>query len=263
MKHLNLFILLFLKAGLLLSQNYELITKIPVEEGFFTTDRFGNFYTIRKMEIKKFNDQGVFYRSYNFNDLGYLNYMDATNPLKLMLFKADFNTIRIIDNRMNVQGELQLTYNPDLGLPKLACVTDDGNYWIYDQQNQRLVKVNQLVETLIIGNSFNQFIEIPLNPKLLIAAENWLVMRNQDSTFFVFDRFGNYYRNMVIAGIKNIQVRGHLIQYFKQGKLFIIDLDTMKETFLETPLMKDATEVRMELHRLYIRKNNQIEVYSF
>lgn len=263
MKHFILFIILFLNCGLLQSQNYELITKVPVEEGFFTTDRFGNFYTIRKMEIKKFNDQGVFYRSYNFNDLGYLNYMDATNPLKLMLFKADFNTIRIIDNRMNVQGELQLTYNPDLGLPKLACVADDGNYWIYDQQNQRLVKVNQLVETLIIGNSFNQFIETPLNPKLLLSAENWLVMRNPDSTFFVFDRFGNYYRNVIITGIKNLQVRGHLIQYFKQGKLFILDLDTMKETYLETPLMKDATEVRMELHRLYIRKNNQIEVYSF
>lgn len=263
MKTIKLLFLFLFSAKLLVAQPFELITKVAIDDANFTTDRFGNFYTIRKMEIKKFTDQGVFYKSYNFNDLGNLNYIDATNPLKLMLFKADFNIIRIIDNRMNMQGELQLTYNTDLGLPKLACIADDGNYWIYDQQNQRLVKVNQLVETLLVGNSFAQFIETPLNPKLLVSAENWLVMRNSDSLFFVFDRYGNYYRNLNVPDIKNLQVRGHYLQYFKEGKLYIFDIDTMKESYLESPLMQDATEVRMELHRLYIRKNNQLEVYSF
>lgn len=245
------------------TDNYVLITSIPTTANHIYTDRLANLYVIENFEIKKYNSQGTFFKSYNFKDIGLLQYFDATNPFKLMLFKPEFNVIRNIDNRMNLQGELNLNNLSQLGLPRLACVSDDGNYWIYDQQNQRLIKLDPNGKVLLEGNSFNQFVSQNLNPKQFISAENWLLLQNSDSLFLVFDRYGNYYRNITIPSFYNAQVSGHQLIYFSQTGLTSINLNNYKETTLSNAIFIDAIEVRLELHRLFVLKKNVIEVYEF
>lgn len=245
------------------AQTFTLIKSVTTESKYFTTDKLGNFYVIENSEIKKYDSDGIFLLSYNYKNLGTINYIDATDPFKVMLFQPEFLKIRTLDSRMNMQGEINLNYFNNLGLPKLACVTDDGNFWIYDQQNQRLIKIDQKGTILLTGNSFNQFVDQSLNPKNLIAADNFLLMRNNDSTIFVFDKFGNYYRNIILSGLKNFQAGGNQLFYFKDDKMFSIDLNNLKESTLETPQLTGASQVRLEQHRLYVKRNNQLELYSF
>lgn len=244
-------------------QSFTLIKSIPVESKYFTTDKLGNFYVIENSEIRKYDNNGDFLLSYNYKNLGTINYIDATDPFKVMLFQPEFLKIRTLDSRMNMQGEINLNYNSELGLPRLACVTDDGGFWIYDQQNQRLIKIDQKAKILLIGNSFNQYVDESLNPKSLISTENFLLMRNNDSTILVFDKFGNYYRDVVQAGIINFQANGNLLYYFKDDRLFSIDLNNQKQAMLDTPQLSGAMQVRIEQHRLYVKRNNQLELYSF
>ncbi|MBL7925466.1 MAG: hypothetical protein JNK61_01030 [Bacteroidia bacterium] len=263
MKCVGLFLFVFIHAIHAQTDNYKLIKTIPTTAKHIYTDRLANLYLIENYEIKKFDNEGVFFKSYNFKDIGVLQYFDATNPLKLMLFKPEFNVIRNLDNRMNLQGEINLNQFVQLGLPRLACVSDDGNYWIYDQQNQQLIKVNPSGKVLIVGNSFNQFLNQNINPKQLIAAENWLLLSNNDTSLLVFDRYGNYYRNIQLPHNLNIQVSANQLLFFDGQKLTSIDLNNYKETTISNQIMQQALEVRLELHRIFILKNDSIAIYSF
>ncbi|MEO8150493.1 MAG: hypothetical protein ABI723_22875 [Bacteroidia bacterium] len=245
------------------AQQFSLIKTIPTTAKFFTTDKLGNFYTIEQNEIRKYNSDGDSLCSYNYKNLGTINYLDATDPFKVMLFQPEFLKIRTLDSRLNIQGEIDLNYFNDLGLPRLACVTDDGNFWIYDQQNQRLIKIDQKGNILLTGNSFNQLIDHSLNPRLLVATDTWLMMRNADSTVYIFDKFGNYYRNIPLIVTGNFQATENRILYFKENRLYTLDIDTGKESILETPELTGTSAVRMEQHRLYVKKANALEVYSF
>ncbi len=258
------FYFLFTSLSIAQTQKVTLIKTIDTKGKFFTTDKLGNVYIIEKSEIKKYNENGDLQQTYNYKDLGAINYLDATDPFKVMLFQPEFLKIRTLDSRLNLIGELDLNYQHDLGLPRLACVTDDGNLWIYDQQNQRLVKIDQKGNKLLAGNSLSQTLnQSTLNPKSLVATDTWLLMRNVDSTIYVFDKFGNYFRSVQVNCDENFQARGNLVLYLNAQIIYSRDVTNGFEKKLELPELKGAQVVRMEQNRLYLKKEDKLEIYSF
>lgn len=258
----NLWVLIF-HSGLACAQKFSFIKSIPSHAKFFTTDKLGNFYLIENYEIKKFDPDGNFLSSYNYKNLGSIEYLDATDPFKIMLFQPEFLKIRTLDNKLTIQREVDLNHLTTLGLPRLACVADDGNFWIYDQQSQRLIKIEPDGKVLLTGNAFSQYISGELNFKNLTATEYWLLMSDADSSTLVFDKFGNYFRSMPTADFMSCQANGNLLYFLRGNRFHAIDINNLKETVLESPDLTGALEVRMEQHRMYVRRKDMVEVYSF
>src|SRR4029077_7308362 len=163
------YIMLLMLSVLLVSAissptQYELVAKIPLSSGTFTTDNLQNVYVYHKTTIKEYNSAGKLLYTYSDKSYGDITSVDANNPLKVMVFYKDFPQILFLDNTLSRNGN---SISPsDLGyqLTTMACVSHDNGLWFYDTQNLQLLHFDvNLTLTQKTGN-LNQLLGIVINP---------------------------------------------------------------------------------------------------
>ena len=66
---------------------------LKVKFDFFTTDNIGNIYAVKEDELMKYLPSGRFFARYSNLKLGSITAVDATNPLKIVLYYRDFQQI--------------------------------------------------------------------------------------------------------------------------------------------------------------------------
>ena len=91
-KQITILIVLTFSTLVLFSQP----KKLPLKGATFTTDQFGNYYDVNDVEIKKFNLKGELQYTYSNNLLGKISNIDASNPLKIIVYFRDFTKILIL-----------------------------------------------------------------------------------------------------------------------------------------------------------------------
>ena len=76
----------------------------------FTVDNLGNIYTISSNnQLRKLNANGEQIAVYNdIRRYGSIYSLDASNPLKLLLYHKNFGTIVILDRFLNVRNTVDL-----------------------------------------------------------------------------------------------------------------------------------------------------------
>ncbi|MDX1783719.1 MAG: hypothetical protein R3361_06135, partial [Aequorivita vladivostokensis] len=98
MKQLFLFLLLVCQLGI--AQSVTLESKVPFgADRFIGFDNYKNSYFIKDSVIHKQGPDGNFL----FNDLqlGRITSVDIINPLKVVVFFQDTNTVVMLDNKLN------------------------------------------------------------------------------------------------------------------------------------------------------------------
>lgn len=100
------------------------------------TDKFGFRYGIRDNVFFKFqNNQFVEYKNLS---LGKITKVDLHNPLKIILFYENFNTIVTLDNQLN---ETQRVNFSDNAVPLVVSATgmsSRNRFWIYDSLSMKI-----------------------------------------------------------------------------------------------------------------------------
>src|SRR5687768_4036966 len=82
-------------------KKYVLLRSNPSEAKYLTTDDLGNAYMVEKNELKKYSAEGILLATYSNNNLGDLTVVDASDPLKLLLFFKDLSKIIFLDNTLS------------------------------------------------------------------------------------------------------------------------------------------------------------------
>ncbi len=98
MKQLFLLLLLICQVGI--TQSLAPLSKVPfVADRFIGFDNYKNSYFIKDRVINKQGPDGNFI----FNDLqlGRITSLDIINPLKVVAFFQDTNTVVLLDNKLN------------------------------------------------------------------------------------------------------------------------------------------------------------------
>ena len=84
--------------------------------------------------------------SFSFNDfqLGRLSSVDILNPLKVVLFYEDTNTVLLLDNRLNVIE--RIAFNNLMDFINVGNATNAGNsnLWIFNVDSQQLELFNYI-----------------------------------------------------------------------------------------------------------------------
>src|SRR6185369_8144211 len=89
------FLLISFKAD-----EYKLINSIPFAHAKFTTDRLGNAYVIVENQLLQFDTIGKPKANYSNLNSGILFSVDASNPLKILLFYPDFARLELLNNKL-------------------------------------------------------------------------------------------------------------------------------------------------------------------
>ncbi|KAB1154308.1 hypothetical protein [Flavobacterium luteum] len=117
-------------------------------------DPFGAQYYIKNnVFIKKTKSQIWQYKNLSF---GKISNVDIQNPLNIVLFYEDFNTVILLDNQLNETQRINFSENP---IPILATATGlafGNRLWIYNNLSQQIGLFDFLKsEYKIITTPFN------------------------------------------------------------------------------------------------------------
>jgi len=139
-------ILTLLCFQFLSAQTLEKVSSTPLQaDHLMGVDHFGNTYFTKDAVLHKKGPDGN-YQYTNFQ-LGEITSVDIINPLKIIVFYKDVNTVVLLDNRLS---EIELVnFNTIPDFLNVAAATNAGNnrLWIFNMDTQQLELFNYRTNT--------------------------------------------------------------------------------------------------------------------
>ena len=231
----------------------------------FTTDNLGNLYVLtRSNQLKKMNPNGDSLSVYNdVRRYGKVYSLDATNPLKLLLYYKDFGTIVVLDRFLNVRTTINLRQS-NIFQVKAICQSYDNGIWLYDEQEARLKKLNDEGSTIDQFSDFRQVMDTAPSPVRLADQDRLLYLYDPGTGLFVFDYFGTLKNRVALTGWQDFQVVGNKVFGRRNAVLQQYQPGTL--SLQEYPLgntLSNMDKMMVSTSNLYCLKDGVIYVYSF
>lgn len=173
----------------------------------FTTDNLGNIYLVNaNNQIKKVNDNGDSIGIYNdIKRYGNIFSIDATNPLKLIVFYKDFSTIAVLDRLLNNRNYIDLRKH---NMPQIKLVTGsyDNNYWIFDELENKIKKIDDNGTILLESADLRQALETVPSPVAMFDKDGQLYVYDPSMGLLIFDYYGAKKKTLQLLQINDLQV---------------------------------------------------------
>jgi hypothetical protein len=172
-------------------------------EQFIGIDSFNNTYTINGMDVLKNGPLG----SYRYTDfqLGNINSVDIINPMNVVVFYGDTNTVVLLDNRLNAIE--RVNFNSVLEFANITAARNAGGnkVWVFNADSQQLELYNYRTAT-------KRIISLPISE----------IVTHQTSNF-------NYYYILTPTSIKVYTIFGGIVKTipFENGEKLIQHRDTV------------------------------------
>ncbi|MEW5676942.1 hypothetical protein ABGT15_11575 [Flavobacterium enshiense] len=115
----------------------KLIGNEKLNSGFFIgRDTYGAVYSIQNNEFRKQDTQQQ--ANYKNITLGNLHEVDLQNPLQIVLFYKEMNSVVLLDRQLNETYRFNFSEtNPEL-LPQQVRLASQNRLWIFDLTSQKL-----------------------------------------------------------------------------------------------------------------------------
>ncbi|MFC5194680.1 hypothetical protein ACFPH8_05000 [Bizionia hallyeonensis] len=203
-------------------------SKFPIEvETIIGVDNFGTkYYEINNVFYKKTAEKTI---NYSNVQLGRLTSVDVFNPLKLIAFYKDFNTVIILDNRLS--EILRIDFNTVQPYKNASFVSlgNDNTIWIFNQDNQQLELYDYKAKSV-------RATTIPVVSNALSFTSNynyaWLLTENY---IYKYSYFGSLLFKIKNTGYTKLTERNDDIILQKGNNLYFLNDKTQEITPIALP----------------------------
>jgi hypothetical protein len=182
-------------------------------------DDFGNTYVITKTEILKYTINGLFVKSFSAKRYGSIDFVDVTNPLKILVYYKDFQQILFLDNQLTASSNMISLENLGLEQTSLVCTSVNNSFWLFDKQNNSLLRFNEKSNQLVKIDNLKRILDLDLKPNFLKEKNNYLYLNCPDEGILVFDMYGSFLKTIPIKNLIEFDVQNENIIYFKDNYL--------------------------------------------
>ncbi len=255
------FLFIFFNATIAYSgDSLELKKSIPIRSNYFTTDPIGNIYVVKlNNTLIKYNYSGDSLNQFNERRNGKMTQIDATNPLRILVYYSDYSQLILLDNMLSLKTAIKLN------LPNLLnalCVSNssDGGIWVYGQ-NANLEKINEKMEPQFSLSMMNVLDPIP-SPSSITEQDRNLFVVDSTHGVYRFDQLG-LLKNSYPFQTKEIQFFSPYLVYDKNPYLISYNIEKFIEKKIELPQPEDIIKVRMEKNYIYILRSQRLDIYYF
>jgi hypothetical protein len=252
--------LLFLLPGIINAQ--ELIRSVPTEHArSITTDELGNVYLVRQDNaLIRYSSEGDSTGNFRSIQNGDLQWVDATNPLRILLYYQAFSKVILLDRMLTVKNELDLK-KLSIFNPPAVGMSADGRIWVYDFVNARLKKIDDQLNVINTSNDMRQESETVPRPTALLERDTRVFLCDPANGIYTFDRFASYLNTLEIKGAEHLQAFGSQLIYRDRDSLRAYDLKTLSLRTIPLPAQPDFIAARVERNRLYLLFADRLELY--
>jgi hypothetical protein len=225
-------------------KNYD----INIEAKIVEVDNLGRLYVVdQKNVIVNYKTDLAKAYEYANRRSGTISGLDVTNPLQILAFSDDFNQAYVFDNTLSLIKTISLT--EQYADVSACCVSNDGNYWIFDPIQFRLVKINDKGIKILESSNVNDFGLAGATISAIREKGNYVVLCDRKRGFFIFDNMGQYVSRYETTGIMSFQFDGNSIYYTTPTGLKAYDLKSKDRRMLGTPIVEDVNMLKFVLYQ--------------
>ncbi len=253
-------------ASLAADTTINLIPKqiIPGNYINFYVDNLNNIYLLNhNNQLKKLDDK--LDSTAVFNDVrryGDIYSLDVSNPLKIIVYYKDFNTILVLDRFLNTRNTIDLR-KAGILQAKAVAQSYDNNYWVFDELDNKIKKVDDNGNILQESADFRMLFQEQYEPLKIIDSDGLLYLYDIKNGWLVFDYYGAFKQRIQVKGWKNVQVFGKNVQGHDDTFLYFANpaaLD-IQQVRLNIPLLP-VLKMQRVTNKFFILTGDGLSIYS-
>lgn len=249
----NLLFILLLPC-FLLSQELKLVSETPLKaDKFIGLDNYQSLYFLKDNVIYKESNEGNF--NYNDFQLGGVTSVDIINPLKIIIFYEDTNTVVMLDNRLSEIERIQFNMLPEF--IHAGSVTNAGNnqLWVFNIANQELQLYNYRNNS-ITSNT------IPFEGDVISQISNFnFCYLLTEKLLQKFNSYGSLIYKIESIEFNQITQTDDFIIANKENELYFIDENNIVPVKINT-IEITVKELQLSQDFLYIYNGEKLLKYS-
>lgn len=236
------------------------IAIISQETGKVIVDNLGAIYAYNDFEINKYDENGALLYSFQSLENGAISQLDASNPLKLIVYYKESLLAKVLDNTLSEMASFSLQ---DFGYVavELIAYSRDDYFWFYDSSSNTLVKWNNTGEVLLQSEPLHLLFQNSVLPTNILLHEGLLYLSDPKEGVFIFDQFGTFKKQLYLKGVENFQIVQNRLIYFNETSLKMYDLQfggSVEQVAMLDGELLDALYTR---NRKVLVFPNRVEIY--
>jgi hypothetical protein len=244
--------------------DFVLTRTIQADIADFTVDNLGNIYLLSKdNQLKKLDANGDSLAV--FNDVrryGKIWSIDATNPLKILVFYREFTTILALDRFLNMVNIIDLR---NLGILQARAVglAYDNNVWVYDELDAKLKRIGDDGSLVDQTTDFRQLFDSVPDPSVIRDQGGLVYLYDPAKGVYAFDHYGGLKEHVALTGWLDFNVIDKSLLGRSPKKFFKYQLGTLDLQEESIPVSyQDALKIRITATSLYVLKEKTLEIYT-
>jgi hypothetical protein len=246
------------------STPYKLIATIKGDVVDFALDNLDNVYVLTSTDqLKKYNANGDSVAVFNYvKKFGKVSTIDASNPLKILLYYKNFSTIVVLDRLFAVRNIIDLR---KLSIFQVNTISRsyDNNIWLYDETDNKLKKIDDEGKTLVETADFRLLFDKVPHVKNIYDQDGFVYLYDPLQSVFVFDYYGALRNKILISGWDDLKVAGKYIFGINNDTLHRYEINSFRVDEEKLPaILQNASRVNFTSARLYALKNDLLEIYT-
>lgn len=230
----------------------------------FSVNNLGELYIINtNNQLKKLNEKGDSVGVFNeVTKYGKLTYVDAQNPWKTILYYQNFSTIVLLDKYLNVLTNINLRKQNIFGV-KTVALSYDNNIWLFDEQENKLKKIDDAGKVLMETVDFRQLLDTVPSPSQIVDRDGFVYLYDPKKGIYIFDNYGTFKNKLPFRYWKDIAVIGKNIYGFDDNYFYRYSLGSLDLKQYQLPeTFKNYSSLKMGNNKIYLLRNNTLRIYS-
>jgi len=243
---------------------FSLNKTIAGDFSYFSVDNLDNVYLVNNQtnQLKKLNangdSAGVFN---NVRKYGKLFSIDATNPLKILLYYKNFLTIVVLDRFLNVRNTINLG-KKNIFKVKAIATSYDNNIWLFDEGESKVKKIDDNGEVIMESVDFRTLFDTVPSPVHITDQDGFLYLYDPNKGFYTFDYYGALKNNIPFLNWNNAEVIGKNLYGFGDSVLYLYQTGSLKLREYSTPLLfKTSLQIKVANNKVYLLQKEGIQQF--
>lgn len=244
--------------------DFTLTLKVSQDIVDFTVDNLGNIYVLNSdNQLKKLSPRGDSLAV--FNDVrryGKIAFIDATNPLKILVYYREFTTVVELDRFLNLINTVDLR-KQNILQAKAIGLAYENNIWVYDELDAMLKRVRDDGTLVDQTTDFRQLFDSVPDPTIIRDRGDLVYLYDPAKGVYIFDHYGTLKTHLDIRGWKDFNVIGKNLLGHDDTQFYRYEPGTLN--MLEQPIPADyqgAIHIDITPTVIYVLKKSGLEVYS-
>ncbi|MES2761503.1 MAG: hypothetical protein V4677_04830 [Bacteroidota bacterium] len=231
----------------------ELHIKFPEQKSRIEIDGFGNIYVITDHEIVKYSATGNLQKKFSTKRYGRIDFVDAMNPLKVLVYYKEFQQLIFLDNQLTESSNMISLETLGYEQASLVCSSSNNSFWIFDKQNNELLRFDADLKPLVKTGNLKRILDIDIKPNFMQEHNNYVYVNCPIEGILVFDIYGTFYKTIPLKNLKEFNVVNNDVFYFENNTLKQYQsqsFNTIEKQFPDT-LVKTVYWQNEHFYRVY------------